>query len=545
MTPKPDAPHSPDAERAILGAILLDNAAAQQVAQLDTRDLFLDSNRVLLTVMREMLDAGTAVDLVTLAQQLMDAGQFEQIGGAGYISSLTDNLPKLSNIGHYINIVQEKARQRQMMAAGYELAERAALGDTSVSEALVAAVPVSGNGKHAEKVLRVPESAWCDLGRVYLEAVRHTTSASENYHFAVFLAVAGAVLGRSIHYNDGELYPNFFMGLVGESSYAKKGTAMRYGKRLLKDIGAPVVWLMSVDSAAGFTKELTTRQAEAKSKEILCVLHFPELRSLIDKANREGSRDIIPKLSEAYDCEDLQRVVVGGSGMASNTFTALLGGAAPEWLTNLSESDLKGGIGNRFCWIPGEEREPLHKRPPIDQTLWNRVVRSLHEAMVYWHGERGERLPTEITLSAEADEKMESYGKALYRDTRGEVLIRELCGRLEGHCIKTAMVYAALERSPVILGIHVDKAIMFCEFLLKGLYGIFSKFGLSEVVKQERRIMELVEQAGGVISQRTLQRKLPRMDGETFQRRIRWLVGEENYLTARRDGKTTYLYLNK
>jgi len=537
-------PFSPDAERSILGVILLNNEALAQVT-LDTQDFFLHSHQALLALMRELHDAGNPVDLVTVGQALLDRGALEAVGGASYIASLTDGMPRYDNISHYVEIVREKARQRRAIIAGRDIAFAAADGNMGAVEALTQQIAPSPNGKGERETLLIPDGAWCDVGKVYLEAVRDTTSASINYHFAVFLCIAGATLGRSVHFNDGEIYPNFFMGLVGESSYAKKGTAMRYGKRLLQAVGAPVHWLMSVDSAAGFTKELATRQTEEKSKNICCLLHFPELRSLIDKANREGSRDIIPKISEAYDCEDLQRVVVGGSGIATNTFTAMLGGAAPEWLTNLKESDLKGGIGNRICWIPGEEKEPLHKRPPVKQRLWNSVVTSLHDCRQFWAGTFAEKPSTEMTLSPEADELMEAFGKSLYRDTKGEPLIRELCGRMENHCIKTAMVYAAIERVPVIEAFHLQKAILFCEFLLKALYAIFSTYGLSEIVRQERRIIELIEQAGGVINQRTLQRKLPRLDAEAFHRRLRWMIGQDSYIRSQREGRSTMLYLNR
>jgi len=544
--PIKELPHSVETEVAVLGAVLLDNAAFEQLAELDASEFFLDSHRVIFTAMREMAAASVPVDLVTLCQRFMDNGQIDRIGGAAYLASFTDGLPRLSNVGHYVKVIKEKAAARRMMLLGRQISEAAESGGADAAAEIAAAIPPKSNGTaaapHEEKVLRIPEAAWCDVGKVYLEAVRHTTSASENYHFAVFLTIAGAMLGRRVYC--GDLFPNFFTGLIGESSYAKKGTAMRYGKWMMRDAGMSAEhWLMSMDSSSGFVREMADLQTAEKSKDIWVVLHQPELSELFEKGNREGS-DIFTKLTVAYDCEDLSRAVALMRSKATNTFTAVLGGADPGWLEKIRETDLLAGIGNRFCWIPGEEREPLHKRPPIDRVLWNRVVKSLHDMKMYWAGEREERLPSEFTLSDDADELMEHYGKTLFHDTHGDPMIRKLCGRMEDHCKKTALVYAALERTPVIERVHLEKAITFCEFLLKGLYLIFSKYGLSEIVKQERRMVELITQAGGVISQRTLQRKLPRMDGETFQRRLRFLIGEDNYLIARRDGKSTILYLN-
>ncbi len=307
-----EVPQSLDSERSVLGVILIDETRFDQAKDLAPSDFFLPAHSYIWAAMLDMRARGVPIDLVTLGEDLAEQEKLDRIGGPTFLSSLTDGMPRLDNIGHYVKVVKEKAQQRRMMQAGAEIAARAEAGDMAevieLSKAIRERTP--SNGRKESEPLTIPEAAWCDVGKQYLSAVGHTTSASANYHFAIFLAVAGAILGRSIHYNDGELFPNFFVGLVGESSYAKKGTAMRFGKRLIRAVGAPVHWLMSVDSAAGFVKELATRQAQAKSKDIICMLHFPELRSLIDKANREGSRDIIPKISEAYDCEVLQRVVV-------------------------------------------------------------------------------------------------------------------------------------------------------------------------------------------------------------------------------------------
>src|SRR6266478_3986825 len=86
-------PSSVDAERSILGAILLDNAVCNQAIELLRRDdFFLDSHRRIFEKMIALTERIMPIDLVTLREELSRAGEFEQIGGATYLSSLIDGV---------------------------------------------------------------------------------------------------------------------------------------------------------------------------------------------------------------------------------------------------------------------------------------------------------------------------------------------------------------------------------------------------------------------------------------------------------------------
>lgn len=111
-------PHSPDCERAILGAILLDNDCFNQAASvLIASDFALDSHQKLFSRMLDLASQGSPIDYVTVTEQLLKAHQLENIGGAVYVTSLTDGLPRVKNIEEYVNIVREKARARMLLNA--------------------------------------------------------------------------------------------------------------------------------------------------------------------------------------------------------------------------------------------------------------------------------------------------------------------------------------------------------------------------------------------------------------------------------------------
>jgi replicative DNA helicase len=111
-------PASMDAERSILGAILLDNFAYTQAASsLKPDDFSLESHRRIYQRMMDLQESGRAIDLITLSEELSRYKEVESIGGIAYLSSLTDGLPHRANIEHYVKIVRDKAMLRGVINA--------------------------------------------------------------------------------------------------------------------------------------------------------------------------------------------------------------------------------------------------------------------------------------------------------------------------------------------------------------------------------------------------------------------------------------------
>jgi replicative DNA helicase len=120
-------PANIDAEKTILGAILLDNAAHSEAAEkIEADDFSLESHQRIFRRMSELIDRDHAVDLVTLAEELTRNKEIESIGGVAYLASLTEGLPRRPVIGEYIRIVKEKATLRRVMAIWSTAIARAA-----------------------------------------------------------------------------------------------------------------------------------------------------------------------------------------------------------------------------------------------------------------------------------------------------------------------------------------------------------------------------------------------------------------------------------
>lgn len=109
-------PASLDAERSILGAILLENSHYNEAAEkISSDDFALDSHRRIYQRMAELIDNGRAVDIVTLAEELSRRKEVEAVGGVAYLASLTEGLPRRISIKDYVRIVKDKSMLRQLI----------------------------------------------------------------------------------------------------------------------------------------------------------------------------------------------------------------------------------------------------------------------------------------------------------------------------------------------------------------------------------------------------------------------------------------------
>ena len=130
-------PHSAEAERAVLGAILLDNQLFDQAAAiLHIEDFHVRAHQTVFAGMATLSTALKAIDAVTLRSELEKGSHLQEIGGASYISSLLDGVPRLANIEHYARIVKEKAVQRKLIHAAYKILEQSYTDHLDTAELL-------------------------------------------------------------------------------------------------------------------------------------------------------------------------------------------------------------------------------------------------------------------------------------------------------------------------------------------------------------------------------------------------------------------------
>jgi replicative DNA helicase len=183
-------PASAEAERAILGAILLDNTAYSQAAEhLRADDFSLDSHRRIYLRMMELAEAGRAIDFVTLTEQLGLHKEIESVGGTAYVMSLTDGLPRVKNIEQYVRIVKDKALLRGLIHAASNAVQKAYEQDAPAEEIIDAAesaifqIAENRMGQGFMGVQEIVKGSFGSLDQLYARGQRITGLAT---HFEDF-----------------------------------------------------------------------------------------------------------------------------------------------------------------------------------------------------------------------------------------------------------------------------------------------------------------------------------------------------------------------
>jgi replicative DNA helicase len=123
-------PHNLEAERSVLGAILVHNDAFNTAAQvIDGRDFYRDAHRRIFDRMVALSERGEAIDFITLKEELSRGGDLEEVGGPAYVASLVDGVPRATNVEYYARIVKEKATLRNLIYAANKILTNAYEGD--------------------------------------------------------------------------------------------------------------------------------------------------------------------------------------------------------------------------------------------------------------------------------------------------------------------------------------------------------------------------------------------------------------------------------
>jgi replicative DNA helicase len=111
-------PHDGFAERAILGAMLINNNYANLVfSEINSDDFYRDSHRIIAAAVNKLVNSGSTADIITIASLLDKNNELKFVGGYEYLSSLLDGVPESLNIDEYIRIVKDRSSLRKLIKA--------------------------------------------------------------------------------------------------------------------------------------------------------------------------------------------------------------------------------------------------------------------------------------------------------------------------------------------------------------------------------------------------------------------------------------------
>jgi hypothetical protein len=569
------APHNLEAERALLGSILLDNEALTEACKTIGRfDFFSEAHRLTFGKMLELHDSRRVIDLVTLSEELSKDGLLEKAGGAAYLSGLTDGVPIGTTDGllEYCRIVKDKAKKRRAINAANNIIARALEGTDSAEDILEIAneqiqdirlqdgkvldsktgiIEVDfkieperkGKPKKQENIYPVvPKDGWHPAAEIYRKAHERCTEGSDNWHFITFYTVCGSMFGRTLGTRmGGIIYGNLYSVLVGQIGGDGKDTTADFGTDFVQMVDPALYIPEAIDSKAGFVKEWMEYNSR---REIMAnhraLLRLPEIRSYLDAAEQSGTKSIAPMLLTHYS----PRPSLDNSSVATNAHVvkphlSMLACGAKRFIGNIPEPDLINGLGRRVCFVPGDPKGPNDDPDPPDMEALVPLAARVKEAMEFYRS----RKDALLRFSPEAKKLWKDWYKIYWRRKRGDDLLAALNNGDRVTCRKLALINAGLDmEEEFIKPQHLDPAMSFVEFLYKCRYPIFSEHGANPYVEIEKKILDKIPEYPNRVLKRWVQRNCRAIDSKTFNDRIKYMTMDDGPLTRKQEGKKIWLW---
>ncbi len=166
-------PHDLEAERTLLGAVLISGDVLETAGDLQPNDFYQPGHRVIWLAMNELAKRGAAVDTVTLRAELgKDA---ERVGGTVYLAGLVDALPRVSNVGPWAAIIRARSLQRRLWLFGTKLAEAAVAEDADSAD--VIARGLQGLSKLSQ---RATAGEWLDNKQLFSTALAEIEAQADD-----------------------------------------------------------------------------------------------------------------------------------------------------------------------------------------------------------------------------------------------------------------------------------------------------------------------------------------------------------------------------
>jgi len=253
-------PVSLDAERSILGGILIDNSLYDQAAEHLTPDDFsLDAHRRIYSRMRDLLESGRPVDMITLVEELDRRKEVEAIGGVAYLSSLIDGVPERPSVEHYVRIVRDKALLRGLINVATNAIAHAT-DDTDTADEVI--------GRAEQAIFQLLENR---IGQGFMDipAIVKTSFGS----LEELIDRGQEITGLETHYKKldqltGGLQPSDLIIIAARPSMGKTAFAMNIAENAAVKDGK-VIGIFSLEmSREALLKRMLASHAEVDSKEL-------------------------------------------------------------------------------------------------------------------------------------------------------------------------------------------------------------------------------------------------------------------------------------
>ena len=278
-------PHSIEAEQSLLGGLLIDNSALDQVNDIvSPKDFYRQDHRLIFTHINEILNLDNPADVITVAESLEKKSELASVGGIAYLGSLAENMPSVANIRGYAKIIRDNSVLRNLISVGSDIVEGAFSPQGKDAQALL--------DEMEQKLFSIAELesnrlGYKDFQKVIAEVVRNLEERGQN---------PGTVTGLSTGFTDLDklttgLHGGELVIIAGRPSMGKTALAMNIAEScVLKEKKAVAIFSMEMGS-----EQIATRLLGAVAKVDQNKMRTGEL----DENDWAEIADALGKLNEA------------------------------------------------------------------------------------------------------------------------------------------------------------------------------------------------------------------------------------------------------
>lgn len=500
-------PHNLDAERGLIGSVLIDNGALAEVREIATaEDFFRDSHQVLWRAICGLADRGVGVDGITLAEELRRRDQFEAIGGLDMLAAVFECVPHAANARHYAEIVRQHAIRRAAIEQLQETIQEA-YNQSCPAEQLVsrAGDRIARIGHEEEDPVFEGLKPWPDPPDPAIyhglagEILRLIAPHSESDPMAILgqlLVGFGNLIGRRAHWRveSTRHHTNLFLCVVGNSSKARKGTSWDHvtwllracdedwsRQRILKGLssGEGLIWAVrdpilrrekvgGVKQLGGGGYQDVEVDPGVEDKRALFI--ESEFGGVLSAMNRDGNT-LSGIVRQAWDSGDIGSSTKNNPARATGAHISIIGHITAEELhRRLTSNDAANGFANRFLWLCARRSQFLPHGGRIYTVNFNDVVRQLREAVEFGRMEfEDDGAP--MLRDGAANALWEEVYPVLSEPKPG--LLGSVTSRAEAQAMRVACVYALLDRSKWIRRHHLEAGLAFWHYCEQSAAYIF------------------------------------------------------------------------
>jgi hypothetical protein len=303
------------------------------------------------------------------------------------------------------------------------------------------------------------------LGEI-VRAVAPHTEADPVGVLGTLIASVGACMGNLRYIYQGSAQaPNLFVVLVGDSSTGRKGTAGSIAREVMNraypDWASLIV--AGLGSGEGLVGYLKAHETQGEHRALVMESEFGRLLTVM---SREGST-LSPVVRDAWDGVPMGRILAREQAIVHGHHVGVVAHITPvELRQKLSGTDAANGFGNRFIWLAVRRTRlvpfPVSPVERVDQGLLTAVGAAIAEAQT----------PGQVPWSPEASDAWEDlYLELSLRRPYG--LLAAMTARTEAQIVRLALVYALLDRSPVIDVPHLRAAHALWDYAERSVRHIF------------------------------------------------------------------------